>query len=124
MSNLRWIERDGRAVLQQRSPVDFEGTSAPFTMKEKWSDVPTHKEPTKSRRQEKIEQLAKELYGVCFRLEDWDYASAPIKQRMREYAEAALEWVEKQLPVAKLPGGFTQQYYLALSDVRKNLGLD
>ena len=43
--NIRFINRDGKMILQHRSPCDFKGTNPPFKIEEVWTDVPTHQEP-------------------------------------------------------------------------------
>lgn len=75
----------------------------------------------KSRRQEKVEELAKVLFETP--------VSRSSTSRPHELAEAALEWVEKQMPKNRLSerrviGDTIESYNQALSDVRRNLGLD
>lgn len=45
--NIRFINRDGKMILQHRSPCDFKGTNPPFKIEEVWTDVPTHQESKK-----------------------------------------------------------------------------
>lgn len=128
MSNLRWIERDGKMVLQQwnREKDETEAWTAG------WIDVPTHKEPTKdycgcsvpckpvkSNRQEKVEELAMVIGSK------YDHVNFKA-------AEAALEWVNRHIP---FPAPWHEHYSPdqraciqirneVLSDVRKNLGVE
>jgi len=112
---LRWREgndKGGAWVLQQQVDV---GTHF------EWVDVPQVADPPKSRRQEKVEELAKVLFETP--------VSRSSTSRPHELAEAALEWVEKQMPKNRLSerrviGDTIESYNQALSDVRRNLGLD
>lgn len=56
--NLRFINRDGKMILQHRSPCDFKGTNPPFKIEELWADVPTHQE---SKKVGLVEDLAEHL---------------------------------------------------------------
>lgn len=77
-------------------------------------------DPPKSRRQEKVEELAKVMF-------DTPVGSDNHKSRLVELAEAALEWVEKQIVQATNRPWLSPEsdmrcgYDVAVADVRKNL---
>jgi len=74
--------------------------------------------PTKTKRQEKVE----ELEHIIMKMRDMDIYSS------EEIAEAALEWVAGQLkqPGTVISGSreYCRGYIECLSDVRKNLGVE
>lgn len=76
--NLRFINRDGKMILQHRSPCDFKGTNPPFKIEELWADVPTHQEP-------KVDMLVEELangfrnYADIGKNYEWSLADYAVK---------------------------------------------
>lgn len=76
-------------------------------------------EPTKSRRQEKVEELAKSLSQITIQMV---YGKGMVDNYV--IAEAALEWFSQQVSDPKHLKNADYYYREALSDVRKNLGLD
>lgn len=78
--------------------------------------------PPKSRRQEKQEELAKHLEKLTVQMM---YGKGVVTNE--QLAEAALEWVEKQIPRSSnvpYPSEGSVGYNLALTDVRRDLGLE
>lgn len=115
---LRFIERDGKKILQQKVYADWPGTKETV-----WEDVPLVSGPPKSRRQEKRDELSKHIEKLTVQMM---YGKGVVTNE--QIAESALEWVEKQLPTIgefhpiqtlELAG-----YKIAITDVRKNLGID
>ncbi len=101
---LQW-RQDGNGVyiLQSYVGVTSDG-------KEIWSDVPTVKaEPTKTKREEIVEWLAKAMWD-----KDWS-----VTDRSSKYAaEAVLDYLRAKMPIIHPCGAETPSYYRALSDVR------
>lgn len=113
--NLRWIERDGRDVLQLGKYEDY--GRGPGII---WEDVPVMElKPLKSGREQVVEELAKEL--ICSR------GPSVTKEEAGTLAKAALEFFENRMiaPYFEDPVRTDFQiaagYNRALSDVRKAL---
>lgn len=103
MSNLRFIERDGKMVLQQKMAVD------PHCGYESWQDVPTHKEPKKV-------SVVEELEHIIMPMRDRDIYSSD------ELAEAAIEFFRARMPKREFADYYSQAIYnQAIKDVRKAL---
>jgi len=101
MSQLRWVERDGKMVLQYETTQRGNGFE--------WVDVPRVSISSKSKRQEKIDELTLHLAK-----DGHDYND-------RLHAEAALDYLEKRMPRNYEGVGdmqFHTGYHQALSDVR------
>lgn len=96
MSNLRWIERDGKMVLQFRLHESV------------WQDVPTHKEPKKVSVEEELTKvISKECYGA------WTCESV---------AGVAIEFFRARMPKRECVDHYSQvMYNQALKDVSKAL---
>ena len=97
--NLRYIERDGKMILQSTENPVKAGLNPSL-----WVDVPTVKaEPTK--RQKIVASLTHVLRG----------ATPLVVSDVDKLAEAALDYLEKRMPKPAYDIGL---YHKALSDVR------
>lgn len=108
MSNLRFIERDGKMVLQELVEIE----DGAYNFGKVWQDVPTHKELKKAG---VIEELAESLYIHTYH-KHLSYDTSRI------VAKAAIEFMKQRMP-SKDSGGvmFTDGYNQAIKDVRKAL---
>lgn len=107
--NLRWIERDGKMVLQEK----FEHDKTVGGFGDAWHDVPTAQPepPKKSAREEVVASLAYVLRGsTTYGVLD-----------SQTVARAALEYLEWRMPIRHMVDQNTPGYNQAISDVRKQL---
>lgn len=104
MSNLRFIERDGKMVLQQKMAVDA------HCGYEHWQDVPTHKEPKKVSVEDELAEELKRKY------------QAGDQYYWHSKARAAIEFFKARMPKCEFTDYYTQAIYnQAIKDVRKAL---
>ena len=97
MSNLRWVERDGKKELEVRLGYDV------------WTTVPTHKEPKKV-------SVVEELEHIIMPMRDREIYSSD------ELAEAAIEFFRARMPKCEFADYYSQAIYnQAIKDVRKAL---
>ena len=76
--SLRWIERDGKMVLQQDDWIGYPTSDNGYMSQNVWTDVPTHKEP-------KVDMLVEELangfrnYAQIGKNYEWSLADYAVK---------------------------------------------
>jgi hypothetical protein len=78
-------------------------------------------EPTKAKRREKVEELSNVLLDTVYP------TGISAERKCERLAEAALKWIEKQLPLNPYDGKHSFSalgYDRAIYDVRKNLGVE
>lgn len=101
MSNLRFVERDGKMILQQKMAVDQ------HCGYERWEDVPTHKEQKKVRVADEFVDFVTQKDGVT---------------TYKEIGDAAIEFFKARMPKREFADYHTQAIYnQAIKDVRKAL---
>lgn len=105
MSNLRFVERDGRMILQEKvGRVDKGYVSYDY------EDVPTHKEPKK---------VSDELESVVLKAAEYD----PRLLWHESVAKAAIEFFKARIPTYHgcASNSYVNGYENAIKDVRKDL---
>ena len=89
MSNLRWIVRDGKEVLQElRQRTNYVPGSVAETILT-WEDVPTHSEPPKK-------SLAQVLYEQDYVASGWADEKNGFKALYENKARDVMDYLEKE----------------------------
>lgn len=113
MSNLRFVERDGKMILQEKKGFEC------------WEDVPTHKEPKKVSVEDELSKYLANSSGFSKTHAHYfnkyaKYSIEFMKQRMPSKKERSFQEILKN-PCDLAKDHEERAYNQALKDVRKAL---